>query len=73
MIKWKGITVDEKLEKFLKDNNAYEAFCENVDNDDSWDDEDKGVLNSIDGAFIWVLSKQGCDYWSDLHDKFDVL
>lgn len=73
MIKWKGMTVDDRLEKFLKDNNAYEAFCENVNNDYGWNDEDKGVFRDVDEAFIWDSSKQGYDYWDNLRDKFDAL
>lgn len=60
-----------KLEKFLRENNALEAFRENYNSGfarhipiEEWFDKNYSV-----GAFFWKDTEQGYDYWSNLQDK----
>mgnify|MGYP003609282325 CR=1 FL=1 len=59
------------LENFLRENNAYEAFIENVGTipDYLTDPAESEVSTTILGAFIWDGSNQGEMYWRDLHNK----
>ena len=55
----------EKLDKFLKEHNAFESFYKNKDNDKASYNED-----AISSAFFWMGVKEGHDYWEKLDEKW---
>lgn len=71
MIKYEGITVTDKLTQFLKANNAWEKFCDEVNASYVWNSNDEITLADLWSAFHWDSSINGLDYWSTLEDKFE--
>jgi hypothetical protein len=55
----------EKLDKFLKEHNAFESFYKNKDNDKASYDE-----NAISSAFCWIGVQEGHYYWEALDKKW---
>lgn len=72
MIKYKEVTISERLEKFLKENDAYEKFCENVNKHSDWDDDSYIILSCIPESFDFGSTKEGIDYWWSLEDVFKL-
>lgn len=65
------------LIRFLKQNNAYEAFIENIINPRQFNSV-KELLNNItllndliQGSFVWSDSNQGWKYWKELNSKWE--
>jgi hypothetical protein len=70
-----------KLEKFLRENNAWDAFKKNYDPDYT---NNNGIsfhefmfLNgyncmALRHAFSWAYNPEGIDYWNELHCKWYV-
>ena len=71
-----------KLEKFLREKGAYEAFVQNLYDGkcfgsmamDEYDNLNECMDNvPIDDAFLWRDTPERHDYWSRLNDKFSKL
>ena len=57
--------------KFLKDNDAYDDFMENIK--DRYSKERMSILAPkyyITNAFVWAHTEQGSDYWKELSEKW---
>lgn len=55
-----------KLEKFLKDNDVYEQFMDNLD----YEFEKLTGYYAIHYAFIWKNSSEGHRFWRDIAEKW---
>lgn len=65
--------------EFLKTNNAFDAYYENINEGGSkqsdfvWRFFSRGHISGIiDNSFIWSNTPQGHDYWSNLDRMWDV-
>ncbi len=57
--------------KFLKENAALMQFIENMDGDANYLDPEAYPENYfILGAFRWIVSPQGHEFWGRLNDKY---
>ena len=72
MIKIKGITVEPKLEKFLRKEKVYTKFCANVNNPEENNKKEAPMeIESIGYSFLWAMTPEGADFWFELCDTFE--
>jgi len=56
--------------KFLKENNAYEAFVENAKGDRELEPELEPKTDFISYAFSWENTPEGSEFWANLNDEY---
>lgn len=69
------VRMPDKLRKFLKENNAYENYLENIKSRSQERLKDlysNTLIHMVDGAFMWHLTKEGIRYWQDIQDKAEI-
>lgn len=74
------MTIKEKFEKFLKDQNVYDAFMRNyeIQNEElniSWDSfinvfTKETTYYVLVQAFTWGFTIEGSVFWCEIHDKW---
>lgn len=62
----------QKFIRFIKENNVYDKYKNNVINDKCLISELKKfrMESYISGAFDWLSSKEGIDFWVNMNDKW---
>jgi hypothetical protein len=60
----------EKLDKFLKEHNAFRKYYKNLKIYTLLPEDIEGTINLISGAFDWEFSPEGWDYWLNLNIKW---
>lgn len=61
----------ERFKQFLEENNAYEAFMENLLYEDIEEMIERGIPHTgwVYSAFAWRNTKENHKYWSKLNNK----
>ena len=59
--------IEPKLEQFLKEKGVLDAFIKNADGRFS----DDFIMDDIWGAFPWLLTPEGKEFWQSLSNEFE--
>lgn len=62
---------DKQTKKVQKE---FKKNCDTLNYDgqfDWWMSQENELTSGISGAFVWMASKQGHKYWSEINEKYE--